>query len=316
MSTQEGSPTPIPPPPHPTYDLDKVIRGALEEDSGGLGDVTSLATIPEGTQAEAWFLAKADGVLAGVGVAIRVFEIVDANLLVKWVAKDGDRVQPGMKIGQVTGSAQSILVAERIALNFMQRMSGIATATHQMVEKTKGTSAKILETRKTTPGLRMLDKWAVLIGGGQNHRMGLYDMMMIKDNHIAAAGGIRSAVERAHSFIAERQLEDMHIEVETRTMAEVTEIIEILEGWGEGCRVSRVMLDNMAKRVENGVDVSMLKAAVDLVGKRVETEASGNVTIETIKEIASTGVDYVSCGALTHSVIALDISLKIETKPQ
>lgn len=213
----------------------------------------------------------------------------------------------------MSGSARSILVAERIALNFLQRMSGIATATHHMVDAASGFSAKILDTRKTVPGLRMLDKWAVLLGGGCNHRMGLFDAMMIKDNHIAAAGGISNAVKSAHQYILEKGIGDIMIEVETRTMEELREVIQIVEKWGPGCLVTRVMLDNMAKKTEDGVDISMLKEAVGLVDGRIETEASGNVTLETVRDIASTGVSYISSGSLTHSVSALDISMKILT---
>lgn len=214
---------------------------------------------------------------------------------------------------QVSGSARSILVAERIALNFLQRMSGIATATHHMVHAASGFSSRILDTRKTVPGLRILEKWAVLLGGGCNHRIGLFDAMMIKDNHIAAAGGISNAVKSAHKYIQEKGMRDIMIEVETRTMNEVKEIVELVEKWGPGCLVTRVMLDNMAKKTADGLDISMLKEAVEYVDGRVETEASGNVTLDTVRDIASTGVTYISSGALTHSVSALDISMKICT---
>lgn len=323
---------PIPPPYHPTYDFKKAVRDALEEDAGGRGDVTTLATIPETTQAVARFLAKADGVLAGLGLADLVFEMVDPTLQVSWSARDGERVSPGTEFGVVRGSARSILVAERVALNFMQRMSGIATATQDMVQaaSSSGEGTKILETRKTVPGLRLLDKWAVLIGGGHNHRMGLYDMMMIKDNHIAAAGGIKAAVQRAQQYIAHNKLEGMQVEVETRTLEEVEEILEVIKSGGS-C-VSRVMLDNMTHWTQPPaptaapaagsaaapgapvLDVSMLRAAVARIAGAVETEASGNVTLASVASIASTGVTYISVGALTHSVTALDISLKIKTE--
>lgn len=311
---------PIPPPEHPTFDLVALIWRALEEDAGGVGDVTSLSTIPKETKAVATFLAKADGVLAGLVVAEKVFEQIDPRIKVEWSAADGDRVTKGQKFGVVTGPAQGILIAERVALNFMQRMGGIATATAAMVAETEGYPAKVLETRKTVPGLRLLDKWAVLIGGGQNHRMGLYDMIMIKDNHIAAAGGITAAVQRAQSYLKDREM-SMGIEVETRTLEEVREVMELIDsqaaGGGEANPVTRVMLDNMTKMDpanDSGIDVSMMQEAVALVGGRVETEGSGNVTLSTIKRIASTGVTYVSVGALTHSVAALDISFNIETQ--
>lgn len=192
-------------------------------------------------------------------------------------------------------------------------MSGIATATSRMVERVSGFPAKILDTRKTVPGLRLLDKWAVRLGGGCNHRMGLHDMMMIKDNHISASGGIPGAVRCAHKYIDDNCLKGVQIEVETRTMSELVEAMQTIEEWGSNCLVTRVMLDNMAKVGEHGLDVSLLKQAVEHVKGRVQTEASGNVTIETVRDIASTGVDFISCGALTHSVISMDISLKIET---
>mmetsp|Transcript_44148 Transcript_44148/g.114367 ORF Transcript_44148/g.114367 Transcript_44148/m.114367 type:complete len:317 (+) Transcript_44148:90-1040(+) len=310
---------PIPPPEHPTFDLVGLIWRALEEDAGGVGDVTSLSTIPKETQAEATFLAKADGVLAGLAVAEMVFEQVDPRITVEWSSSDGQRVAKGQRFGVVRGPAQGVLIAERVALNFMQRMGGIATATAAMVAETEGFPAKVLETRKTVPGLRMLDKWAVLIGGGQNHRMGLYDMIMIKDNHVAAAGGITAAVERAQAYLQERGM-SMGIEVETRTLEEVAEVVGILDAQaaeGVANPVTRVMLDNMTRldaAAEGGIDVSMMQQAVELLGGRVETEGSGNVTLSTAKRIASTGVTFISVGALTHSVQALDISFNIETQ--
>ncbi|GLC46196.1 hypothetical protein PLESTB_001533900 [Pleodorina starrii] len=343
-------------PTHPTVDIAKVIKAALEEDAGDRGDVTTLATIPEETQAVATFTAKSEGVLAGLGVADEVLEAVDPTVQVEWRARDGDRVSSGQVLGVLRGSARSILVAERIMLNFMQRMSGIATATAAMVSALEGLPTKVLETRKTAPGLRLVDKWAVLIGGGSNHRMGLYDMMMIKDNHIAAAGGIRAAVQRAEEYIRDQGLGDsMAIEVETSTLEEVDEVVEILkatraaaaaaaaaaasggaaaEGAAEGAAPSgdggsaggviaaaphlrRVMLDNMARRDpsrEGGVDVSMMAEAVARIGDLAETEGSGNVSLTSLRAIAATGVTYVSVGALTHSVTALDISLNIQTQ--
>ncbi|GAQ83108.1 Quinolinate phosphoribosyl transferase [Klebsormidium nitens] len=301
---------PVPAPAHPSYELSTIIQLALKEDAGDRGDVTCLATIPPVTQAEAQFLAKADGVLAGVAVADAVFREVDPTLKVEWSAEDGDLIAKGQHFGTVRGNARSILTAERIALNFMQRMSGIATATRKMAEAAK--PARILETRKTAPGLRLIDKWAVLIGGGENHRMGLFDMVMIKDNHIAAAGGIEGAVEGAREYLRENNL-DMGVEVETRTLAEVEAVLGCL-GEGRG-RVTRVMLDNMVTvSPDGGVDTDMLRTAVKLIDGRCETEASGNVTLATVNAIGATGVTFISSGALTHSVTALDISLNIDTE--
>ncbi|KAF8066371.1 hypothetical protein HT031_002695 [Scenedesmus sp. PABB004] len=282
------------------------------------GDITTLATIPEATQATATFLAKADGVLAGVAVADAVFAAVDPGLRATWSLQDGDRVAAGDQFGFVSGSARSILVAERVALNFMQRMSGVATATAAMVAAAAGHKARILDTRKTAPGLRLLDKWAVALGGGTPHRMGLFDMMMIKDNHITAAGGISQAVAAAERFIAQRGLQGVQVEVETRNLEEVQQVLAVLRS-GAAPHVARVMLDNMARRdaaCPGGVDVSLLREAVAAIGGAVETEASGNVNLRSVGAIAGAGVDYVSVGALTHSVTALDISLNIVTQAQ
>lgn len=300
----------VAPPSHPTADISSIVRLALSEDAGDRGDVTCEATIPPEILAEATFLAKADGVLAGTAVAEMVFLEVDKDLKVQWTLEDGDIVTKGKEFGKVRGRARSILVGERVALNFMQRMSGIATATKKMAEAAK--PARILETRKTVPGLRLLDKWAVLIGGGENHRMGLFDMVMIKDNHIAAAGGIPQAVAATQKYLQDREL-DMGVEVETRTLDEVKELLEC-RGEGRG-RVTRIMLDNMVAPSPNGgLDVSMLEKAVHLVGGQLETEASGNLTMETVAQIGSTGVTFISSGALTHSVKALDISLNIDNE--
>eukprot|EP00898_Chlorokybus_atmophyticus_P006159 jgi/Chlat1/6544/Chrsp45S06010 len=304
----------VPPPKHPTYDIRKIIQLALEEDAGDIGDVTCQATVPESTRAEAQFLAKADGVLAGVAVADMVFEQVDPSLQTSWMASDGDVIRKGQVIGTVQGPARSILRAERIALNFMQRMSGIATATRAMAEAAR--PAMLIETRKTAPCLRLIDKWAVLIGGGHNHRMGLFDMVMIKDNHIEAAGGIAAALHRCRAYMTEQNL-SIGIEVETRTLNEVQQVLAVMDEAGKGGsgRVTRIMFDNMVvRRPDGSVDTSMLQDAVALVDGRVETEASGNVTMETVGAIGQTGVTYISCGAITHSVMALDISLNIDTQ--
>ena len=285
-------------------DLDALIARALAEDVGH-GDVTTEATIPAGTAATARFLLKEDGVVAGLAVAERVFEAVDPDLDVAWTAADGDRLSAGTVFGTVAGRARSILVAERLALNLMQRMGGIATAAARMAEA--AAPAVVLDTRKTAPGLRALDKWAVALGGAANHRAGLYDMVLVKDNHIAAAGGVRAAIDAVGRHLIETDY-DVQVEVEARTLDEVDAVLDAV---ASGARVDRVLLDNMARRTDAGLDVSMLEEAVRRVGGRVETEASGNVTLETVGRIGQTGVDYISSGALTHSVTALDVSLKI-----
>ncbi|KAM3328552.1 nicotinate-nucleotide pyrophosphorylase [Capsicum galapagoense] len=298
----------VKPPAHPTYDLKVVIQLALSEDAGDLGDVSCKATIPVDLESEAYFLAKEDGIVAGIALAEMIFAEVDPSLKVEWYIKDGDKVHKGLKFGKVQGKAHSIVIAERVVLNFMQRMSGIATLTKAMADAAH--PAYILETRKTAPGLRLVDKWAVLIGGGKNHRMGLFDMVMIKDNHISAAGGVNKALKSVDEYLEQNKLQ-MGVEVETRTLAEVHEVLEYASQTKTS--LTRIMLDNMVIPLSNGdVEVSMLKEAVDLIDGRFETEASGNVTLETVHSIGQTGVTYVSSGALTHSVKALDISLKID----
>ena len=280
------------------------IRGWVAEDVGS-GDVTTNATIDD-AEATATFLAKEAGVVAGLEAAAVVFSEVDNLLQVTWRSEDGTRVEAGTEIGTVTGPAPAILVGERLALNLMQRMSGIATATSAMVAAARPHKARILDTRKTAPGLRRIDKWAVLLGGGENHRLGLFDMVLIKDNHIAAAGGIAAAVRRACAAVAHAK-QPLRIEVEARTLHEVR-VVAALEG------VDVILLDNMVHLDGGRIDTTMLQQAVDLVGGRTETEASGNVTLETVQAIAATGVDYISSGSLTHSVRALDISLKIDLR--
>ena len=291
--------------------LTALIQAALDEDlgrghDGGAGDVTTNATIPEGTQATARFLLKEDGIIAGLAVAERVFEAVDPDLAVAWTADDGDARAAGTVFGTVEGRARSILVAERTALNLMQRMGGIATAARRMQDAAR--PATVLDTRKTVPGLRQLDKWAVRLGGATNHRVGLYDMVLVKDNHIAAAGGVRAALESVTEHLRATRL-DVPVEIEARTLDEVD---AVLAAHADGLRVDRVLLDNMAVRTDDGLDVSMLREAVDRIGGAFQTEASGNVTIETVAAIAAAGVDFISSGALTHSVRALDVSLKID----
>lgn len=294
-------------PPYLTQaDLDALITRSLAEDVGA-GDVTTEATIPEATRAEARFLAKEVGVLAGLAVAERVFRQVDSAVAVRWTQQDGDAVAAGTVFGTVEGPARSLLTVERLALNLLQRMSGIATATRAMAEAAR--PARILDTRKTAPGLRPLDKWAVLLGGGRNHRIGLYDLILIKDNHIAASGGVREALRAARRYQAEHE-RDLKIEIETRTLGEVREVMEEHDQHGG---VDFILLDNMVDvRSDGAVDAERLRQAVALVDGRIATEASGNVTLETVPAIAATGVDFISSGALTHSVKALDLSLKIQ----
>lgn len=300
----------IPPPSHPTYDLKAVIKLALAEDSAGQGDVTSMATIPADVEVEAYFLAKEDGVVAGIALAEMIFHEVDPSLKVEWSQKDGNRVKKGLRLGKVYGRAHSIVVAERVVLNFMQRMSGIATLTKAMADAAY--PAVVLETRKTAPGLRLVDKWAVLIGGGKNHRLGLFDMVLIKDNHISIAGGVTNALKSTDQYLQRTNLQ-MEVEIETRTLEEVKEVLEYTSQ--NKTFLARIMLDNMVIPKPNGdVDVSMLKEAVGMIDGRFETEASGNVTLDTVHQIGQTGVTYISSGALTHSVRALDISLKIDTE--
>lgn len=293
--------------------LDGIISRALAEDSvPGYGDLAARSTIPATAQARAVFLAKADGVLSGLAVAIRVFQHVDPDVLVKFSKREGDEVQAGEEFGTVTGPARSIVVGERLALNFMQRMGGIATQTRAMVRAAEGTGTKILDTRKTVPGLRLLDKLAVRAGGGSNHRFSLADMLMLKDNHVAVSGGVVPAIKSAFAYLEARGVADkVPVEVETRTLEEVKEVVACLDEYP----VNRIMLDNMTELREDGtVDTSLLEAALQIVDGRVDTEASGNVTVESIPAISKTGVTFISSGALTHSVMALDISLKIKVE--
>lgn len=300
----------VKPPLHPTYDLKGIIKLALAEDAGDQGDITCLATIPFDMEVEAYFLAKEDGIIAGIALAEMIFNEVDPSLKVEWSKNDGDFVHKGLQFGKVHGRAHNIVVAERVVLNFMQRMSGIATLTKAMANA--ASPAYILETRKTAPCLRLLDKWAVLIGGGRNHRMGLFDMVMIKDNHISTAGGVTNALKAVDLYLEKNSLQ-LEVEVETRTLEEVEEVLQYASQTKTS--LTRIMLDNMVVPLSNGdVDISMLKEAVQLVNGRFETEASGNVTIDTVHKIGQSGVTYISSGSLTHSVKALDISLKIDTE--
>lgn len=269
------------------------IDNALKEDVGD-GDHTSLATIPAGTTGKAKLLVKDTGIIAGVELAEYIFERVDKNLKVSVFIKDGTEVKPKDIVFEVEGSAISILTAERLVLNCMQRMSGIATNTDHIVDLLKGTNTQVLDTRKTTPGMRYLEKWAVRIGGGVNHRFGLYDMILIKDNHVDYSGGIARAIENAHQYISTLG-KKLAIEIEVRNQEELDEVIRT-------GGVDRILLDNF-----NFVD---LKQAVNIIEGRYITEASGGITVDNVRDYANCGVDYVSIGALTHSVTCLDLSLK------
>ncbi|WP_342648642.1 carboxylating nicotinate-nucleotide diphosphorylase [Mucilaginibacter sp. CSA2-8R] len=273
--------------------VDDFIHLALSEDVGD-GDHTSLATIPAGTQGKAKLLVKDTGVLAGVELAQEIFLIVDSQLKINTYINDGASIKPGDVVFEVQGSVHSILKAERLVLNCMQRMSGIATKTREVCDLLKGTNARVLDTRKTTPGLRYLEKWAVQIGGGVNHRFGLYDMILIKDNHVDYSGGVKQAIYNAQDYLRE-QNKRLPIEIEVRNLDELN---EALEAGG----IDRIMLDNF--------NLSNLKQAVDIIAGRYATEASGGITADTIADYAACGVDYISVGALTHSVKSLDLSLK------
>lgn len=273
--------------------IQNFINLALAEDVGD-GDHTSLATIPAEAKGKAKLLVKEAGILAGAELALQIFHTVDADLQVNTLLQDGASIQPGDLVFYVEGRAQSILKAERLVLNCMQRMSGIATKTNEIVQLIAGSGVKLLDTRKTTPGMRYLEKWAVRIGGGVNHRFGLYDMILIKDNHVDYAGGIKQAIKEARQYL-KNQHKNLHIEIEVRNMQELQQVLD--EGGAD-----RILLDNFS--------VLQLKEAVKLIDKKYITEASGGITSENIAEYATTGVDYISSGALTHSVKSLDLSLK------
>ena len=272
--------------------IDNLIDLAFAEDIGE-GDHTTLCSIPKTAIGKASLVIKEKGVLAGVDIAIKVFHKLDSQLKVDVLIKDGSIVKPGNVVFTVEGKVQSILQAERIMLNIMQRMSGVATTTSKYVALIEGTGAKVLDTRKTTPGMRMLEKHAVKLGGGENHRIGLFDMILLKDNHIDFAGGIENAILGANSYLEEKN-KSLKIEIEVRDMDELNEVLRV-------GGVDRIMLDNFTPEET--------KDAVDLVNGRIELESSGGITSETIRSYAETGVDYISVGALTHSVKGLDMSL-------
>ncbi|MFM2208275.1 MAG: carboxylating nicotinate-nucleotide diphosphorylase [Bacteroidota bacterium] len=274
--------------------LTDLLRQALLEDAGD-GDHTSLSTVPDDLHAVGTVLFKQDGIAAGLEAAMTVAELVDQDIRIERLISDGDRVNKGTVGMQLTGKARSLLMAERLLLNCMQRMSGIASQTRQYVDAVAGTGCIVLDTRKTTPNFRVFEKWAVRIGGGSNHRYGLFDMILIKDNHVTAAGGIVPALERANRYLSETK-RTLPIEIETRNLEEVQEAL------GHG-GVQRIMLDNFSPE--------RLREAIRLIDGRKETEASGGITLETVRSYAETGVDFISVGALTHSYHSLDISMKI-----
>ena len=272
---------------------DRLIDLAFAEDIGD-GDHTTLCCIPKEAMGKSKLLVKEEGILAGVEIAKEVFRRFDPELQVEVLLQDGAHVKPGDVAMVVTGRVQSLLQTERLMLNIMQRMSGIATMTHKYVERLKGTKTRVLDTRKTTPGMRMLEKAAVKIGGGVNHRIGLFDMILLKDNHVDFAGGIANAIHRCHAYLKEKG-KDLKIEIEVRNLDELQQVLDI-------GGVDRVMFDNFS--------LADTRKGVEMVGGRYETESSGGITFDTLRDYAECGVDFISVGALTHSVKGLDMSFK------
>ena len=275
--------------------IDQHIRMSLNEDIGK-GDFTSIATIPADQMGEATLISKDSGVLAGIDIAQRVFLLLDGQIDFLHLKNEGDQIEPGDNLAIIKGPARSILTAERLALNYLQRMSGIATKTREYVNAIKGTGAKVLDTRKTTPNLRLLEKIAVNIGGGHNHRFGLFDMILIKDNHIDYCGGVDKALNQVDNFLKQNNL-DLLVEIETRNIEEIKAAIS-----NGKCR--RIMLDNF--------DLEQTKEAVELIDGKFETESSGGITLENIRGYAECGVSFISVGALTHHIRSLDLSLNAE----
>lgn len=279
-------------------EIEKLIDRALREDVGG-GDITSQFVVDRDLKGTAIILAKEKGILAGLKIVQRVFNKVDPGLKFTPFVRDGDRIRPKVKIATIEGNIRSILKSERTALNFIQQLSGVATFTSTFVNKVKGTSVEILDTRKTVPGLRALQKYAVKLAGGQNHRMGLYDMILIKENHIKAAGGVAEAIKRAKSYSKKRlKTGKLKIEVETRTLKEVEKTAQM--------GVDMIILDNMSlPQIRKAVKV------IRALDEKIKIEVSGNIDLSRVRQIAKTGVDFISVGALTHSAKALDFSLKV-----
>ncbi|MFT6501844.1 MAG: nicotinate-nucleotide pyrophosphorylase (carboxylating) [Crocinitomicaceae bacterium] len=273
--------------------IDQIIKNALNEDIGD-GDHSSLSCVPENAMGTAKLIVKQEGVLAGVELAERIFKIYDSSLEITSYIRDGQKVKVGDIAFEISGKSRSILSTERLVLNFMQRMSGIATKTSKIVDLIEGTNAKLLDTRKTTPGIRYMEKWAVRIGGAYNHRFALYDMIMLKDNHIDYAGGVAQAITRANDYLKETGKE-LKIEIEVRNREELEEVLSV-------GKVDRIMLDNFTPQE--------IVEVLSLIPNSIETEASGGITEDTIRSYAETGVDFISVGALTHSFESLDMSLK------
>ncbi len=280
---------------HYNWDLDGDIDRWLKEDIGD-GDHTTLSTIPAVAEGSARLLVKEEGILAGAEIASRIFKRVDQHIRFEQFIQDGSHIQPGDVVFKVHGRVHSLLTSERLVLNIMQRMSGIATQTAAYVRKVDGTGARILDTRKTTPGMRMIEKEAVITGGGTNHRIGLYDMILIKDNHIDFAGSIESAIANANRYLRETG-RDLRIEVETRSLDDVR---RVLETGG----IHRIMFDNFTPL--------QTREAVKMVDHRYETESSGGIKMDSIRQFAECGVDFISVGALTHQIKSLDLSLKAD----
>ncbi len=274
-------------------ELNLIISNAVREDVGD-GDHSSLACIPSSAIGKAKLLVKDEGIIAGVEFAKMIFNYIDASLKIEILIEEGEKVKYGDIVFYVSGSSQSILKAERLVLNSMQRMSAIATKTHYFMELLKGTGTKILDTRKTTPGIRAIEKWAVKIGGGENHRFALYDMIMLKDNHIDFSGGIASAIQKTQKYLADSNL-DLKIIVEARSLDEIKEILKFKN-------IHRILIDNF--------NFDDTHKAVKLIGDKCQTESSGGINEDTIRKYAECGVDYISSGALTHSVYNMDLSLK------
>ncbi len=275
--------------------IDPLIQGAIQEDLGKCGDITSDCIIPKDMKGKGLFIVKEKGIIAGFPVVERVFKLIDRHLSVHHNVEEGAVVRENQIVGDVSGPLRSILYGERTTLNILQRLSGIATLTSRFVQAVQGTGVKILDTRKTTPQLRLLEKYAVKMGGGENHRFGLYDMILIKDNHIDAVGGISKAIKNCLNNLKNMR-KDIQIEVETRTVDEVREAIRF--------PIHRILLDNM--------NVNTIRESIKEISGNIKIEVSGNISLDSVVEIAQTGIDYISIGALTHSPHALDISLEIK----
>ncbi len=278
-----------------TKEVIDIINQALAEDVGS-GDHSSLACIDSKKVSEAKLIFKEGGIVAGLAIAKQILVMNDKDCVITTFREDGDKVKGGDIAMEVKGNAQALLKSERLLLNIMQRLSGIATVTSKAVQLVKDYPVRILDTRKTTPNLRVLEKWAVTVGGGYNHRKGLYDMVMLKDNHVDVAGGIEAAIQKAKSYLKENDLE-LGIEVETRNLEEVAQALKALP-------IQRIMLDNFPP--------GLVKEAVQMIDSKCQTEASGGITLDNIREYAATGVNFISLGMLTHSVKSLDISFKIK----